>query len=126
MSIAPWDIFAGQLGDLGYGHPLWVPDPAPGAAQVEIGDVGYIKDGEFLPLFNAFRKADKAQPLPSVPMDHVPLDRRDFHIRGPRVTITQKALYSRSIKSLKISAGVTAGSAASPSFATFMTFIALS
>lgn len=109
MSTAPWDIYAEQLIHLKYGYPLWVPDPAPGVAPVEIGDVGWINDGEFLPLFNALKGTDEAQPWGAVPIDHTPLDSRGLCIIGPRDKIDQTVLCSRGIRRLKTSGGITAG-----------------
>ncbi|KAI0349454.1 hypothetical protein OH77DRAFT_1365948, partial [Trametes cingulata] len=109
MSGAPWDIYAEQLTHLGYGYPLWVPDPAPGTSPIEIGDVGWIKDGEFVPLFNALRGENESQPMNAVPVDHVPLDIRRLSIRGPRDRISQPILCSRSVRTLEVS-GASSGS----------------
>lgn len=103
MRTSPWDIYAEQLSHLEYGHPLWVPDPPPGSASVEIGDVGWIHEGEFHPLFNAFRGEDASQPRGGVPIDHVPLDIHACTIAGPRDKITQPVLCSRSIRRADIS-----------------------
>ena len=51
MSTFPWDIYASQLWNTGFGHPLWIPEP--NEREVEIGDVGWLKKGEFRPLFNS-------------------------------------------------------------------------
>ncbi|KAI0659505.1 hypothetical protein C8Q70DRAFT_1044986 [Cubamyces menziesii] len=105
MSTPPWDIYAEQLEPLGYGYPLWTPDPAPGAAQVDIGDVGLIKDGEFIALFNIFRGEDEGQPRGCVPIGHVPLDISKVEVVGPRDKISQSPLYSRSIRVTNASGG---------------------
>ena len=105
MSTPPWDIYAEQLEPLGYGYPLWTPDPAPGAAQVDIGDVGLIKDGEFIALFNIFRGEDEEQPRGCVPIGHVPLDISKIQVVGPRDKISQSPLYSRSIRVTNASGG---------------------
>ncbi|KAI0819434.1 hypothetical protein BC628DRAFT_1342226 [Trametes gibbosa] len=108
MTTAPWDIYADQLTHLGYGYPLWIPDPAPGAPSVEIGDVGWINEGEFLPLFNAFRGENEAQPRGAGPVDHVPLLLRDCTIVGPRDKISQPVLCSRSIQKVDVSGEISA------------------
>ncbi|KAH9851229.1 hypothetical protein C2E23DRAFT_247420 [Lenzites betulinus] len=108
MSTAPWDIYAEQLTHLGYGYPLWIPDPAPGAPPVEIGDVGWINEGEFVSLFNVFRGEKEAQPRGAVPVDHVPLLTRDCTIVGPRDKISQSVLYSRSIRKVDVSGEISA------------------
>ncbi|KAI0633109.1 hypothetical protein C8Q77DRAFT_1040359, partial [Trametes polyzona] len=101
------DIYAEQLVHLGYGHPLWVPDPAPGKPPVEVGDVGWMNEGEFLPLFNAFREEHDAQPLGAVPVDFVPLNVHDCTIIGPRDKISQTVLCSRSIRRVDLSGDMT-------------------
>ncbi|KAI0323503.1 hypothetical protein GY45DRAFT_1349778 [Cubamyces sp. BRFM 1775] len=105
MSTPPWDIYAQQLEPLGYGYPLWTPDPAPGAAQVDIGDVGFIKDGEFIALFNIFRGEGEEQPRGRVPTGHVPLDISNVEVVGPRDKISHSPLYSRSIRVTNASGG---------------------
>ncbi|KAI0633111.1 hypothetical protein C8Q77DRAFT_1058568 [Trametes polyzona] len=103
MGTAPWDIYAEQLTHLGYGHPLWVPDPAPGQPPVEVGDVGWINDGEFLPLFNVFRGEHDAQFWGAVPVDFVPLGIRECALIGPRDKISQSVLCSQSIQRVDVS-----------------------
>lgn len=106
MKTPPWNVYAQQLGHLGYGYPLWVPDPAPGLAPVELGDVGWIDEGEFHPLFNAFRGEDGTQPRGGVPSDHVPLDIRERIISGPRDKISQSVFCSRSIRRVDVSGAI--------------------
>ncbi|KAI8992711.1 hypothetical protein BD414DRAFT_412488 [Trametes punicea] len=115
MSAAPWDIYAEQLKNLQYGYPLWVPDPAPQLGPVQLGDVGWIRQGEFIPLFNAFRAAEDAQPWDSVPAQFMPLDTRSLSFFGPREKIGQTLLCSSSIKQREGSASVSAGNN-TPSF----------
>ncbi|OCH86826.1 WD40 repeat-like protein [Obba rivulosa] len=50
-------VYAEQLRYLGYGMPLWHPEPTV-SEEVEIGDVGYFHRGGFYRLFNATRPAD--------------------------------------------------------------------
>ena len=49
---APWTIYAEQLVPRRNGHALWEPNPGDDPA-VELADVGYLKDGAFIRLFNA-------------------------------------------------------------------------
>ena len=53
---APWEIYAEQLFPLGYGHPLWIPEP--NGREVHIGDVGWLNEGAFRPLFNTTKPED--------------------------------------------------------------------
>jgi len=57
-----------------YGHALWEPTPGPLFPPVEIGDVGFIRGGEFHRLFNALLPADHPSHRRfGVPEDHEPL-----------------------------------------------------
>lgn len=48
-----------------HSHALWEPDPASGNyASVELADVGYIKNGCFVKLFNASKDADGSSAYP--------------------------------------------------------------
>ncbi|KAI0248856.1 hypothetical protein BJV78DRAFT_1284407 [Lactifluus subvellereus] len=65
--VYPCDIFRNQLAFKypAYGHALWVPGP------VEIGDVGFLRDGRFNRLFNALLPADDPSQGPfGVPRDY--------------------------------------------------------
>ena len=53
----PADIYAEQLIPLGYGYPLWQPEPTK-HGEVLIGDVGFISGGCFYRLFNAMLPQD--------------------------------------------------------------------
>lgn len=56
------DIFREQIAIKfrGYGHALWEPDPGElyNHRSVEIGDVGFIRDGKFHRIFNALLPHD--------------------------------------------------------------------
>lgn len=107
MSNAAWDIYAEQLISLRYGYPLWYPDPSPGRAPVQLGDVGWVKEGKFLTLFNALREAHDAQPMGAVPTDFVPLNPPGgVQIEGPRERIGQKVLSSETVRCNNISGGI--------------------
>ncbi|KAI0715783.1 hypothetical protein C8T65DRAFT_726491 [Cerioporus squamosus] len=56
--LKAWDIYAKELRDLGFGYPLWVPEPSPESGEVQLGDVGYLSQGKFCFLFNCMRGAD--------------------------------------------------------------------
>ncbi|KAI9060354.1 hypothetical protein FKP32DRAFT_1595433 [Trametes sanguinea] len=109
MSGAAWNIYAEQLEGLRYGYPLWVPDPAPQMQPVELGDVGWVREGEFIPIFNAFRSAQDAQPWDATPQGFAPLSRRGLSFIGPREKIGQTLLCSNSIKKREGSTNLGAG-----------------
>ncbi|KAI0284834.1 hypothetical protein BC826DRAFT_973174 [Russula brevipes] len=58
--MAHYDIFRQELAIQypGYGHALWEPSPGVLYPPVEIGDVGFIREGQFHRLFNALLPAD--------------------------------------------------------------------
>lgn len=51
------DIFREELAKRypKYGYPLWEPDPGRLYDRVEVGDVGFFREGYFCRLFNALR-----------------------------------------------------------------------
>jgi len=73
-----YDIFREQLGIKypKYGYALWEPSPGPlyRDSPVEVGDVGYIRDGKFHRLFNALLPADHPSHKFGVPEYYEPLN----------------------------------------------------
>lgn len=57
MPAPVWETYANELKSLGYGYPLWYPEPSKNG-EVQIGDVGYIEDGQFQRWFNVMADAD--------------------------------------------------------------------
>ncbi|KAH8099863.1 WD40-repeat-containing domain protein [Cristinia sonorae] len=53
LSKTPWKIYEEELHNKGFGLPLWYPEPSPKGWDLQIGDVGFIEDGGFIPMFNA-------------------------------------------------------------------------
>jgi len=60
--MAHYDIYRDRLATThpAFGHALWEPDPEEGHGPVEIGDVGYVREGKFNRLFNALLPASDA------------------------------------------------------------------
>ena len=57
-----------------FGHALWEPDPGKQCHPVEVGDVGYIRQGKFHRLFNALLpESHPSHATFGVPEDHEPL-----------------------------------------------------
>lgn len=73
--MAHYDIFREQLAIKypAHGHALWEPSPRRGHNRVEIGDVGFIREGKFHRLFNALLPADHPSHKFGVPEYHEPL-----------------------------------------------------
>ncbi|KAH8991260.1 hypothetical protein EDB92DRAFT_1778594, partial [Lactarius akahatsu] len=58
-----------------YGHALWDPDPGNLYPAVEVGDVGYIREGKFHRLFNVLLPAeDESHALFGVPENYEQLE----------------------------------------------------
>ena len=73
--MADHEIFREQLAIKypSYGHALWRPSPSDPDKPVQVGDVGFIRRGNFHRLFNALLPAhDPSQEL-GVPEHHEPL-----------------------------------------------------
>ena len=56
-----------------YGHALWRPSPSDPDKPVQVGDVGFIRRGNFHRLFNALLPADDPSQGLCVPEYHEPL-----------------------------------------------------
>ncbi|CAL1716217.1 unnamed protein product [Somion occarium] len=93
---ADWKVYARQMLALNYGLALWQPSPSSRHKQVQIGDVGYIRDGSFRLLFNA------AKPTGAVPEGFVPLQIGTIHHNQPR---SRGLLWTKSIKLLGTGGG---------------------
>ncbi|KAH9174158.1 hypothetical protein EDB89DRAFT_1904657 [Lactarius sanguifluus] len=76
LSTAHYDIFRDQLGIKypAFGNALWEPNPGRLYSPVEVGDVGFIREGKFHRLFNALLPADHpSHPSFGVPEHYEPL-----------------------------------------------------
>jgi hypothetical protein len=58
MPLPPYAIYNQQLSSLCLGYALWEPDPGKLYDQVSVGDVGYIRDGYFIRMFNVLPPRD--------------------------------------------------------------------
>ena len=70
--MADYDIFREQLAIKypSYGHALWGPSPGNPDRPVQVGDVGFIRKGNFHRLFNALLPADDPSHELGVPEYH--------------------------------------------------------
>lgn len=77
-SRPPFNYAQGLFG-CGFGLPLWRPEPIPmdgrsrSPREVHIGDVGLIREGQFVPLFNAMRRENDPLNKHGVPAHFFPL-----------------------------------------------------
>jgi hypothetical protein len=73
-----YDIYREELAinHPAYGHALWEPNPGGRYTAVEIGDVGFTRQGSFHRLFNILLPEDHLSHQDGVPQDHEPLTPR--------------------------------------------------
>jgi hypothetical protein len=71
-----YDIFREELAIKypAYGHALWQPSPGGGCAAVDIGDVGFIREGRFRRFFNILLPEDHESHRHGVPQYYKPLE----------------------------------------------------
>ena len=89
MMEKPCHIYARKLWPLRHGHPLWIPDSKTG--EVFVGDVGWIREGEFRALFNSLEDAlDPINYHRGVPSGFRPLNPPNLVIHGPEIVLQSK------------------------------------
>ncbi len=93
--MAHYDTFRDQLAIAhpAFGHALWEPNPGE-SPPVEVGDVGFIRDGKFQRIFNALLPTcHPSHASPGVPEGHEQLQPRwrDHIDRG---TLNPNIFYS--------------------------------
>jgi hypothetical protein len=76
------DTYATQLANQHHGYPLWDPDPHYEPA-VEIADVGYVRNGAWVRLFNTSRAFGDRSNKFGVPDGHHPLQIGEIEERTP-------------------------------------------
>lgn len=102
-----WNVYAKELYHLGHGYPLWVPEPdLHSSREVEIADLGWIKDGRFVHLLRCKETQLELQPKYVEPKDYVPFNPPNLVTSGPIENITQRMLCSRSIKNVAVQGSV--------------------
>lgn len=108
--VAAWDIYAEHLMHLRYGHPIWNPQPCPRFGEAHVGDVGYLSEGYFRPLFNAMWSPEenrrRRRGVPSGFQTSQPPG--DMLITSPH-HISQAALHSKNLHSLSVVANASTG-----------------
>ncbi|KAI1785775.1 hypothetical protein LXA43DRAFT_104153 [Ganoderma leucocontextum] len=112
MPAEPWAVYAKELFPVGFGYPLWKPEPAStDGREIFIGDVGWLKEGEFRALFNSIRDADHPvnQDL-DVPRDFQVFYPPNLSI-GKADRITQQMVFSQSIRASEVRADIVSDAA---------------
>ena len=89
--MAHHNIFRDELGIAypSYGLALWEPDPGGQYDAVEVGDVGFVREGYFQRLFNILHPRDHpSHRNPSlVPEDHEQFQPIPDHIRTGQLRV---------------------------------------
>ncbi|EIW57475.1 uncharacterized protein TRAVEDRAFT_21074 [Trametes versicolor FP-101664 SS1] len=102
-----WNVYAKELYHLGHGYPLWVPEPLPRTSrEVEIADLGWVRDGQFVQLLRCKETQAELQPHQVQPENYVPFNPPNLVTSGPIENITQRMLCSRSIKNVAVQGSV--------------------
>lgn len=57
------EVYQEHLCRLRNGVPLYYPQPARGDYHVHVGDVGYIENGQFNTVFNAFANSEETRAM---------------------------------------------------------------
>ena len=70
--MADYEVFREQLAIKypSYGYALWEPRPRNPSRPVQVGDVGFIREGKFCRLFSAMLPADDPSQDFGVPEHH--------------------------------------------------------
>ena len=83
-------LYRNELTHLGYGNPIWEPNPGILYDCVRIGDVGYLQNDKFIPLFNILAPSDDSTrnrllpfPQPNFPALYLPANLPITHDRNP-------------------------------------------
>ena len=83
------DIYAKQLFPTCHGYPLWHPEIEPARGlEIQIGDVGFLKDGAFKRIFNATLPSGHSDQIFGTPEQHEALEIKPFLIHRRENIIT--------------------------------------
>lgn len=102
-ATAAYNVYAEQLFPFKHGYPLWHPEPTK-HGEVEIGDIGYIREGGFYRLFNATRPREVQQHF-GVPDHYTPFVVNQYLLNESKDVIKTQ-LTSRSVKTVDASGNV--------------------
>ena len=110
--MAHYNIFRDQLAIRypAYGHAVWDPGPNPGVlySPVEVGDVGFVREGKFHRLFNVLLPADDPSHLFGVPDNYEQLRPRLPEHIVPAETLGASHYYSTGIEIMLAEANIRA------------------
>ena len=108
----PWSIYQKQLFSVGYGLPLWHPEPNEAdrvrgePVPISVGSVGYMRNGKLHVLFNSTASEDSPVNKHGVPADYEPFPIDDGHTYVPvDDQILQEIVLSRNVKKISVGGG---------------------
>ena len=108
----PWSIYQKQLFPVGYGLPLWHPEPNEAdrvrvePVPISIGSVGYMRNGKFHVLFNSTATQDSPVNKHGVPDNYKPFLINDGNAYVPEdEQILQEIVLSRNVKKISVGGG---------------------
>ncbi|KIM76680.1 hypothetical protein PILCRDRAFT_12564 [Piloderma croceum F 1598] len=107
VSMVAYETYANALITKGHGHPLWEPDPGE-YAPVDLGDVGYLRKGAFVKLFNASKDIYDYSNRSGLPRGHRPLFIRDI-LRQTPLAKAPEYISSEGVQKKGAELAVTAG-----------------
>ncbi|CCM03868.1 uncharacterized protein FIBRA_06019 [Fibroporia radiculosa] len=102
--MAAYNVYAEQLSRIGYGYPLWDPEPTE-YGEVIIGDVGFVSEGAFYRLFNATRPADDTSQKLRVPDGYRPLPSESYAPK--KRSIAPGHLHSQTLTDISVNGSFT-------------------
>ncbi|KAH9853261.1 WD40 repeat-like protein [Lenzites betulinus] len=100
MTAPAYNIYAQQLLPRKHGYPLWHPEHTK-FGEIQIGDVGYLREGAFYRLFNATAPEDEKQKY-GVPTAYHPFIIKEYLLNQTQDVIKAN-LVSSSVTSYDIS-----------------------
>ncbi|GJE94290.1 WD40 repeat domain-containing protein [Phanerochaete sordida] len=109
-SEAAYHIYPSCLSGRGYGYPLWRPEPHD-TGEPQIGDVGYVREGAFVRLFNINISAAAYQVEGWHPQFKIeePPSLGVFRVAQYTASLMAGSLKSRGVEEVEISGKLTGG-----------------
>ena len=101
------EVYSKELNSLSLGCPLWFPEPTD-SGEIQIGDVGFVRDGGFHRLFNITVSGDHGWNRLGVPEAFAPID-IPAHLRQRTPKYLGPGPHSsRSVRTLAVGPNITA------------------
>lgn len=102
--MIPHDVFAKELLHCNLGRAMWIPEPSHVYGPAQIGDIGYIEEGQFIFLFNASYPPDDPRQKRGVPNEFERLEIPDTNFVD--AYLQPQVLHSTTIRQLGANASV--------------------